>query len=108
PAARCFERFLMAEPVGTPDRIEHVPAPVVLFHVAEGGTDAALRGDRMTARREHLGDAGGIEAGCDPAQCRPQSGAAGAEHDDVEGMVDDVVAVGHCSPPYCSDLGLVD
>src|SRR5271163_914283 len=61
---------------------------------------AALRGDRVTARRKHLGDAGGIEPGRDHPQCRPQSGAAGTKDDDVKEMIDDVVAVGHFSPPY--------
>jgi hypothetical protein len=58
-ATHVFDRILVAEPVGAPDRVVHVPAPIVLFHVAERRTDAALRGDRVTARREDLGDAGG-------------------------------------------------
>src|SRR5580692_4871763 len=99
-AAQVFDRVLIAEPVGTPDRIEHVPAPIVVFHIAERRTDAALRGDRVAAGREHLGDAGGVEPRRDHAQCRAQSGAAGAEDDNVERVVDDVVAVRHCSPPY--------
>src|SRR6516162_2875834 len=99
-ATHIFNRVLVAEPVGAPDRVEHVPAPIVLFHIAKCGTDAALRGDGVTAGREHLGDAGGVESGRNHAQCRPKSGAAGAEHNDVKGMIDDVVAVGHLPPPY--------
>jgi hypothetical protein len=94
-AAQVFDRVLIAEPVGAPDGIEHVPTPVVLLHVAECGADAALRGDGVAASREDFGDAGGVEPRCDHAECCPQSGATGAEDDDVKGMVDDVVAVGH-------------
>src|SRR6516225_10870038 len=60
-AAHIFDRVLVAEPVGAPDRVEHVPAPIVLFDVAERGTDAALRCHRVTACRIDLADAGGIE-----------------------------------------------
>src|ERR1700719_1398341 len=66
---------------------------------AERGADAALRGDGVAAGREHLGDAGGIEPRCDHAECRPKSRTAGAEDDDVERVVDDVVAVWHCFSP---------
>ena len=51
-AAHVRDRILVAEPVGAPDGVEHVPAPVVLLHVAQRGADAALRRDRVAARRE--------------------------------------------------------
>jgi hypothetical protein len=98
-ATHVFDRILVAEPVGASDRVKHVPTPIVLFHIAECGADAALRGDRGAAGREYLGDAGGIEPGGDHAEGRAQSGAAAAEYDDVEGMVDNIVAVVHGSPP---------
>src|SRR3974377_538472 len=79
----------------TPDSIEKVPAPVVLFHIAERRTDAALRCNGVAAGWEHLGDAGGIEPRCDHAQCRAPSGASRAGRNDVEGMIDDVIVVGH-------------
>ena len=34
-AAHVFYRILVAEPVGAPDRVVHVPAPIVLFHVSK-------------------------------------------------------------------------
>jgi hypothetical protein len=92
-AAHVFDCVLIAEPVGAPDRVEHVPAPIVLFHVAERGADAALRRDRVTAGRENFGDARRVQPRRDHAQCRAQAGAARAENDDVERVVDDVVAV---------------
>src|SRR5260370_6342915 len=59
-AAQILDRVLITQPVGAPDRVEHVPAPIVLFHIAECGANSALRGDRVAAGREDLGDARGI------------------------------------------------
>ena len=59
-AAEVLDRVLIAEPVRALDGVVHVPAPVVGAHVAERGGNAALRRDRMRARGEHLGDAGGL------------------------------------------------
>src|SRR5579875_897350 len=52
-AAKVFDRVLVAEPVGPLDGIVHVPAPIVLAHVAERCRDAALRRHRMRSRREN-------------------------------------------------------
>src|SRR5262245_64856048 len=60
-AAHVLDGVLVAEPVSALDGVVHVPAPVVLAHIAERGGDAALRRDGVGARREHLGDAGGLE-----------------------------------------------
>lgn len=40
----------------------HVPPPVVLGHVSEGGVDTSLGGDRVRSSREQLGDASGVES----------------------------------------------
>src|SRR5258708_10545460 len=98
--AHILDRTVVPEPVGAPDRVVDVPAPIVLFHVAERRADAALRGNRVAACRKDLGDAGGVQPRRDHAQRRPQSGAAGPEDDHVKQVVDDVVAVGHDPPPY--------
>ena len=94
-AAHIGDGVLVPEPVGASYGIEHVPAPVVILHIAQRRADAALRRDRVAARGKDLGDAGRVQAGRDHAERRPQSGAAGAEHDHVEGVIDDVVAVRH-------------
>src|ERR1700678_1111934 len=47
-----LDGVLVAEPVRAFDGVIHVPAPIVLAHVAQGGADAALSGDGMTACRE--------------------------------------------------------
>src|ERR1700675_259516 len=65
--AHIFDRVLIAEPVGAPDRIEHVPAPIVIFHVAERSADAALRGNGMPSGRENLCDAGRVQSRRDHA-----------------------------------------
>ena len=52
------------------------------------GGDAALRRDRVRAGREDLGDAGGLQALLGHAERGAQAGAAGADDDDVEGVVD--------------------
>src|SRR4029450_10295327 len=44
-AAEVFDGVLVAQPVRPLDGVVHVPAPVVLAHVAEAGGDAALGRD---------------------------------------------------------------
>jgi hypothetical protein len=98
-AAHIGDGILVAEPVRAPDRIEHMPAPIILLDVSQRRADAALRCDCVAARREHLRHACGIETGGHHAQRRPQPGPAGAEHHDVEGMVDDLVTDCHANSP---------
>src|SRR5579871_2557279 len=86
-AAHIFDRILVAEPIGALDRVVHMPPPIVGPHVAEGGGDAALRGDRMRAGREHFRDARRAQAGLGATDARAQAGAAGADHDDIERVV---------------------
>ena len=86
-AHHVFDGVLVAEPVRPLDGVVHVPAPVVRMHVAERRRNAALRGDRMRAGREHLGDAGGAQAGFAAADHGAQAGAAGADDHDVVGVV---------------------
>ena len=92
-AAQVLDGVLIAEPVGALHGVVHVPAPVVRPHVAERRGDAALRGDRVRARREHLRHAGGLEAGFGAAERRAQAGAAGADDDDVVGVVVDGIGL---------------
>ena len=94
-AAHVCDRVLITEPIGAPDRVEHVPAPIVLFHVAERSADPALCRNRVAASGKDLCDAGSVQAGRDHAERRPQPGAAGTEDDHVECVVDDFVTIGH-------------
>src|SRR5262249_61676299 len=59
-AAHVFDGILIAQPVGAFDGVVHMPAPVVLSHIAERGGDATLCCDRMRAGGKHLGDAVGV------------------------------------------------
>ena len=100
-AHHVFDRVLVAEPVRPLDGVVHVPAPVVLVHVAERRRNAALRRHRMRAGRKHLGDAGGAQARFAAADHGAQAGAAGADHHDVVGVVFDRIGVavgGRCLP----------
>src|ERR1700752_4408634 len=45
-AAHIGDRVLISEPIGASDGIEHVPAPVVLLHVAKRCANSTLRRDR--------------------------------------------------------------
>ena len=93
--AHIRDGVLVSEPVGASDGIEHVPAPVVVLDIAERRADSALRRDCVAARGKDFCDAGRVQAGRNHSEGRPQSGAAGPEDDHVEGVIDDVVAVGH-------------
>ena len=94
-AAHVLDRVLVAQPVRTLDGVEEVVAPVVLAHVAERGRDAALRRHGVRARREHLGDAGGLQALLGQAEGGAQARATGADHDHVELVFLDLVSSRH-------------
>ena len=89
--AHQLDGVLVAEPVGTLDRVIHVPAPVIGPHVAQRGADAALRGDRVAARRKQLADAGRGQAGLGQTERRAQPGAAGPDDDHIVGVVDEFI-----------------
>ena len=93
-AAHVLDRVLVAQPVAALDGVVEVEAPVVLAHVAERGGDAALRRHRVRTGREHLADAGGLQALLGQAEGGAQAGAAGADHQHVELVFGDLVS-GH-------------
>ena len=86
-----LDGVLVAQPIRTLHGVVHMPAPVVVAHVAERRRDAALRRDRMAAGREHLGQARGGKPGLGQAEGRAQSRAAGADDDHIVGVVDEFV-----------------
>ena len=61
-AAKIFDRILVSEPVGALDCVVHVPAPVILAHIAKCGGDASLRGDGMRAGWKNFCDASRAQA----------------------------------------------
>jgi hypothetical protein len=52
--AHIFDGVLVAEPIGSFDRVIHMPLPTVFAEVAETGSNATLGRDRMAACRKHL------------------------------------------------------
>ncbi len=61
---RCFathvgNRVLVSEPVRTLDGVIHMPAPIILTHVAQRRAHSPLSRDRVGAGRENLTDACG-------------------------------------------------
>jgi len=74
---------LIPQPITAFYRVVHVPAPVILAHVAERGVDAALGRDGVGAGGEELGDAGCFEAGFGETDGCAEAGAAGAYDDGV-------------------------
>src|SRR5210317_1544360 len=97
--AHILDRILVSEPIGPLDGVVHMPAPVVLTHIAERGTNAALRGHRVATRRKYLRDTGGPEPLFGESEGRPQTRPAGADDDNVVGMVDEFVSSAHAQAP---------
>ena len=89
--AHVLDGVLVAEVVAALDGVVHVPVPVVRQHVAERGVDAALRRDRVRARREHLGDDRDVGLAARELQRRAQAGAAGADDEAIEAPTGDAV-----------------
>ncbi len=94
--ARCAPMYLdgvlITQPVRPLHGVVHVPLPFILAHVAERRGDATLRRHCVRAGREDLGDAGDLQPGLRRAQGSAQPRAAGADDDDIEGVVDPSVS----------------
>jgi hypothetical protein len=71
--------------------VVEVVVPVVFAHVAERGADAALCGHGVRTRREHLRQHGHVQAGARKLQRGAHAGAAGADDDDVELALGDLL-----------------
>jgi hypothetical protein len=85
-----------------------VPAPIIFAHIAEGGGNAALRGDGVGTGGKNLGDASGAQAGFAAADHRAQSGATGADHHHIVGVILDRISAavnGRCGAAVLSSLG---
>lgn len=78
-AGHVMDRILVSKPIGSLHCVVHVPLPVVVLHVAEGGVDATLSGDCVRTGGEEFCDDGGFEAFGDEAECSTKSGATWAK-----------------------------
>ncbi len=103
-AAHVFDRVLVAEPVGALDRVVHVPAPVVLAHIAERGANAALRRDGVAAGRKDLADAGGFDPRGSHAESCAQTRSAASDDHDIVAVVLDRISPGHASAFVFSEM----
>ena len=99
--AHVLDRILVAEPVGALDGVVHVPAPVVLTHVAQRCADAALRRNGVTASRKYLGEASGLEARLGQTKGCSQACTAGTYDHDIVAVIDEFV-VAHAPGPVCN------
>jgi hypothetical protein len=82
-AGHVVNGILVTKPIGTLDGVVHVPSPVVLVHVSEGGVDATLSSDGVTSGGEQLRDTGGVEASLGQAKGGAQTGAAGTDNNGI-------------------------
>mmetsp|Transcript_26177 Transcript_26177/g.71816 ORF Transcript_26177/g.71816 Transcript_26177/m.71816 type:complete len:667 (-) Transcript_26177:261-2261(-) len=89
--AHVMDGILVSEPVASLDRVVHVPPPVVLGHVAEGGVDSALGCHRVRASGKELGHAGRLESGFRQPHGGTQTRTSGADHYGVVLVVHDRV-----------------
>ena len=76
-------RVLVDEVVAALDRVEHVPLPVVLLLVAQGGAHPALGGAGVGAGRVQLGQDGRVDPGLGQLDGGPQAGAPGTDDERV-------------------------
>ena len=96
--AHVLDRVLVTQPVRTFHCVIHVPAPVVLAHVAQRGADTALRSYCVAARRKYLGDARRLEVLMGQPERCAQARAAGTDNDNVVIVVNKFV-VAHAPNP---------
>ncbi len=83
--AHVLNGFLIADIVGTLDRVIHVPAPIVV-RVCTGNCtgDTALRRNSVRARREDFADHGSFVAGLGQLQCSTHTGTTTAHNDSIK------------------------
>src|SRR5262249_48128496 len=93
-----FDRVLVSEPIGALHGVVHVPAPVVLTHVAQRGADATLGRDGVAARWKELGNARRRQARFRQSQGCPQSCTTRPHDQHVVSVVCELVGA-HDAPP---------
>ncbi len=91
-ARKILDRILIAQPVRPLDGVIHMPRPVIGAVVAQRGSDAALRSDRVATGREHLGNVGGAQAAFGRAHRGPQTRSARTHHHHIIGVIDNRVS----------------
>ena len=91
-----LDGVLVSEPVRALDRVVRMPPPVILRHVAESCVDATLRGNRVRARGEELGDARRLETVLGQADGGSKTRATRTNDDGIVLVVDNGVSAFAC------------
>jgi hypothetical protein len=71
--------ILVSQPVGSLDRIVHMPPPIVLVHISQCSVDTPLRGHRVRPGRKELGYTGSVEASFSETECGAQASSTGSD-----------------------------
>ena len=71
--AQIFYGVLIAEPVGTFDRVIHMPAPIIFPHIAQSRGDAPLSRHRMRTSRKDFCNTRGLQPLLGAPQSRTQT-----------------------------------
>ena len=90
-ARQIFDRVLIAQPVRSLHGIVHMPGPVIRAHIAQAGSNTALRRHRVRARGENLADARRAQAGFGTAHGGTQARPACADHHGIVHVVYDLI-----------------
>src|SRR5450755_1792394 len=91
-----LDGILITQPIRTFDGVVHVPAPIILTHIAKGCADTALCRDRMAARRKEFRHACRGKSRLGEPEGGAQARTSGTDHNDVVAMIDPVA---HSRPP---------
>ena len=100
-AHHVLNRILITQPVRPLDGVVHMPAPIVLAHVAQCSRNATLCCHGMGARGEDLGDASCLQALHGHAEGGAQTCAAGSDNYDIIVVIDYFISADGCQgqPP---------
>ena len=90
-SAHVVNSVLISEPIRSLHSVIHMPPPIILCHVAQGGVDATLCGSGVGAGGEKLGNARNIEAFLSQTEGSPETSTSSANNHSVILVVDDGV-----------------
>ena len=91
--AHIVDGVLVTQPVRALDGVVHVPAPVILRHVTEGGIDTALRSHSMRTSGEKLGDTSGVKTTLSETESGTQTCTTGTHNNRIVFVLDHRVAL---------------
>ena len=84
-----FGHTLITQPITPLYGIIHVPSPIILGHVPQGGINTTLSRHGMRTRRKEFGHTSRFKTGFGQAHGSAQTGTAGTHHDGIVRVIDD-------------------